>query len=409
MLPFLLLALSVSQGEELSTRRHLHVCAILENGFAMLNNGVALAADVKSDKQLHGFDVDLRSFVLRDFNYTLTAFESYGEINYRTRTGECDLGWAPFFQTPSRERCQLDERCLPLPSNVSAIQSWTPFRCCVDFTALYLPSEISILSFSDSQGSFFAAVYEAVVDSFTLNFVCFIFIWMVIFGHLIWVCERGYNVDEFPRGYMDGMEEGIWWAGVTWTTVGYGDRSPQSALGRLFSMIWMIIGITMASILTGHMVSAFAEAQANETIDRVGDLDGLRVCSYASIFAMPALPPDLDISRVVAPNIARCGELMRSGQVDAIVMETPTMSYYVRHDAWARHAGLHLSPSIETVPISVMVPEGSPFLEPINVQPPALSQQPPGVCPAVCPFFVPSPVAAAAAHELVPMLPGGSA
>ena len=50
--------------------------------------------------------------------------------------------------------------------------------------------------------------------------------------------------------------DGIWWAWVTVTTVGYGDVVPTSAPGRLFGSLLILLGIGLFSILTAN-ISAF--------------------------------------------------------------------------------------------------------------------------------------------------------
>ncbi|MCJ8274198.1 MAG: ion transporter, partial [Psychrosphaera sp.] len=45
--------------------------------------------------------------------------------------------------------------------------------------------------------------------------------------------------------------DGIWWAIVTLTTVGYGDTFPITAGGRVFTFVILIIGLAIVSIPTG--------------------------------------------------------------------------------------------------------------------------------------------------------------
>lgn len=59
--------------------------------------------------------------------------------------------------------------------------------------------------------------------------------------------------------YAEGMEygDGIWWAFVTATTVGYGDISPDTAYGRLIAMALMLVGIGLIGSLTSTLTSFF--------------------------------------------------------------------------------------------------------------------------------------------------------
>ena len=51
--------------------------------------------------------------------------------------------------------------------------------------------------------------------------------------------------------------DALWWAFVTITTVGYGDRYPTSSLGRLAGVATMIAGVGLFSVLTGFLANFF--------------------------------------------------------------------------------------------------------------------------------------------------------
>ncbi len=59
--------------------------------------------------------------------------------------------------------------------------------------------------------------------------------------------------------YAEGMsfQDGLWWAFVTATTVGYGDISPDTVMGRGIATILMIVGIGLIGSLTSTITSYF--------------------------------------------------------------------------------------------------------------------------------------------------------
>jgi len=73
------------------------------------------------------------------------------------------------------------------------------------------------------------------------------------FGTLFYALEFGIN--EELHSYLDA----IYWALVTVSTVGYGDISPVTDLGKIISMFGIVFGIAMISFVTSVMVSAFSE------------------------------------------------------------------------------------------------------------------------------------------------------
>jgi voltage-gated potassium channel len=81
-----------------------------------------------------------------------------------------------------------------------------------------------------------------------------------------------YSVTEKNADWFDG----VWWATVTLTTVGYGDYSPESFLGRWLAAFVMAGGIGSVAILTGILADEIREArleQADYTPDLSDDID----------------------------------------------------------------------------------------------------------------------------------------
>ncbi len=60
---------------------------------------------------------------------------------------------------------------------------------------------------------------------------------------------KGSNIHDYP--------DALWWAIVTVTTVGYGDRFPVSAGGRAVAVVLMLVGIGLIGVLTATVASVF--------------------------------------------------------------------------------------------------------------------------------------------------------
>lgn len=76
--------------------------------------------------------------------------------------------------------------------------------------------------------------------------------------------------------YAEGtsLEDGLWWAFVTSTTVGYGDISPSTNLGRIVAIILMITGIGLIGMLTSTITSFFFNVKKEEEIKHKNKLIG---------------------------------------------------------------------------------------------------------------------------------------
>jgi len=63
--------------------------------------------------------------------------------------------------------------------------------------------------------------------------------------------------------------DGIWWAWVTVSTVGYGDLVPISASGRWMASVVMLLGLGLFSLITGAFVAFFMEKKEQEVEDLI--------------------------------------------------------------------------------------------------------------------------------------------
>eukprot|EP00227_Mantoniella_beaufortii_P008999 CAMPEP_0197580844 /NCGR_PEP_ID=MMETSP1326-20131121/4537_1 /TAXON_ID=1155430 /ORGANISM="Genus nov. species nov., Strain RCC2288" /LENGTH=523 /DNA_ID=CAMNT_0043144667 /DNA_START=123 /DNA_END=1690 /DNA_ORIENTATION=- len=83
-----------------------------------------------------------------------------------------------------------------------------------------------------------------------------LFLAFVVFAHLVWFCEKDKNPDFKGDGsYSDGLWHGIWFCAVTFSTVGYGDKSPITSAGKMTSLLWMIIGLGFYCLFTGTLAA----------------------------------------------------------------------------------------------------------------------------------------------------------
>src|SRR5437660_3484162 len=81
---------------------------------------------------------------------------------------------------------------------------------------------------------------------------------------------------EAPSATMHNYGDALWWAIVTVTTVGYGDKYPVSAGGRGVAVVLMLVGIGLIGVLTATVASYFVEqsqdadnAALNQRLDRI--------------------------------------------------------------------------------------------------------------------------------------------
>lgn len=112
-----------------------------------------------------------------------------------------------------------------------------------------------------------------VASFFSINFFralgALVFV-ILIFGALEWWFERKHNTEEFEPG-LKGLWQGFWWSAVTMTTVGYGDKSPQTVGGRIIALVWMFTAIIIISGFTASIASPLNVNQLGSNQSQIQD------------------------------------------------------------------------------------------------------------------------------------------
>jgi voltage-gated potassium channel len=79
---------------------------------------------------------------------------------------------------------------------------------------------------------------------------------LTILAAWIFVFCAGVVMTAIEPGFKN-IEEGIWWAWVTVTTVGYGDVVPVTTGGRLLAGLVMLVGLGIFSLITANFSAFF--------------------------------------------------------------------------------------------------------------------------------------------------------
>lgn len=235
----------------------------------------------------------------------------------------------------------------------------------VDFTQPVLDTGLQVMVPADDAPGLLARIASlarAILLS-ELPWLIALFVGVLLLtAHVMWLLERARNPD-FAAPYRHGILDSFWWAVVTLTTVGYGDKAPRSWRGRGFAVVWMIAGYFLFASFTASITSTLAVDRLQGRITGPDDLPG------ATVAAVTGSPGDgylagEGLSPVLAADADEALALLADGSVDAVVHDAPVLRHHARTDGAG--AVRVVGAEFERVRYAIAVPPGSPRREEIN-------------------------------------------
>ena len=157
---------------------------------------------------------------------------------------------------------------------------------------------------------------------------------------LIWICERRHEVKHFHPRASRGIPDGMWWSVVTFATIGYGDKVPQTIAGRIVAATWILFSVVLVALFTGIIASritltagAYVVTGADDLgHKRVGAVDGTLTSTILRRLGVPFERFESDPDGVDA---------LAQGRLDAFISDYSVLHYYVEP---LRERGLRVLP-----------------------------------------------------------------
>ena len=185
---------------------------------------------------------------------------------------------------------------------------------------------------------------------------------LLVAAVLLWIFERRKNPSQFGGG-LRGIGAGFWWAAVTLTTVGYGDKAPKTLLGRLLATVWMFISIFVISAFTATVASLLTTARLESGPKGPEDLPHFRVATVEGSTSQAYMRRNRISSTAYATPLEAL-EAMKQGRFDVMVYDAPILRYLTAHElpGFARV----LPRQFELQHYGLALPDGSRLREGIN-------------------------------------------
>ena len=296
-----------------------------------------------ADGRWEGLSIELWQAIAQDLGveYELLEYNSIGQIVEAFEIGELDA------------------------MTVSAITETRETLLDLSHSFLTSGSAIAVPAVTTGHGFFHFAGRTA--DHFiSLDFLLvmvLIILLSLAAGAMVWVFESRRNREMFGGGTVKGLGHGIWWAMVTMTTVGYGDKAPKTIGGRVVALIWMFTSIILVAGFTASITASLTVGELSGKVRGLRDLYGIRVGSLAQSESLNFLTQ----RRIAVQPF----ESERDGlqaivdkKIDAFVFDQLVLKYLVKKEFPGR---VHVLPEVfDHYDAGIAMPQGSPLREPVN-------------------------------------------
>jgi ABC-type amino acid transport substrate-binding protein len=230
----------------------------------------------------------------------------------------------------------------------------------VDFSHPYFLSSLAVAT-PESSGTDLASIRGVILSRAFLAAVGTMAVLVFAFGILVWAAERRANPRAFGPVRRGGILGAFWWALVTMTTVGYGDKVPVTPLGRILASVWMFVAMVLVALITGHVAASLTSERLATPATALSELRQLRVGVLEASAAGETLTR-MGVRPTAYPGIEAAFAALDAGEIDGVLADAAFLE-------WARGSGpaLSIRPlAFEPAGIGIALPPGSAMREPLN-------------------------------------------
>ena len=295
---------------------------------------------MKEGENLVGFTIDLWEEMVHvmDVDYEFLMQTNVPDLLGAVTSKKADLGMSAISLTYEREQI-------------------------LDFSYVFFDSGLQIM-ISTKKKTFYDDLLASLWHSGLIKAIIAFGIIILIAAHIIWLIERKKNEKEFPKSYINGIFEGIWWTIVTCTTVGYGDKTPKTRLGRLFGIIWMTAGLFFIASFTASITSSLTTTKIKNLINNPTDLAGKKIGTIAGTTSYKYLNKQLGIIVKGYSTLEKLYSALDKGKIQAVVYDSPALLYYASKQG--KEKVRVVGPVFNEEGYSIALPSGSIYREMIN-------------------------------------------
>ena len=233
----------------------------------------------------------------------------------------------------------------------------------MDFTHPFHTSGLGIAVGASQRRSGWTGIIDGIFSGTFLRIVAGLVLAMLVSSIAIYLFERNTNPEHFDHGWLRGVAAGMWWAAVTLTTVGYGDKVPKTLGGRTIGLVWMFAGLFIIAGFTAAVTSALTLTELRTNVNGPNDLSRVKVATVEGSTSADYLRAR-HLLFVKHPDVDSALASLVANECAAVVYDAPILRYQV----FKKHSGeaLVLRSTFERQNYAFALPSNSPLRESVN-------------------------------------------
>jgi ABC-type amino acid transport substrate-binding protein len=233
----------------------------------------------------------------------------------------------------------------------------------MDFSQSYLKSGLAIAVPAEGLESKWVHVFESFFSEPVLKAIVLLVLLSVVAGLIVWLFEKRNNSEMFGDGTAGGIAHGIWWAVVTMTTVGYGDKAPKTGGGRMVALVWMLFSVVYIASFTANITTALTIEKLNGKVRGFNDLYNTRVGSVSGSEGFDFLTRQ-GVAAIPFESMRKGLTAVADRTIDAFVLNEQVLKYEAKKEFPGR---VQVLPGIyDEYFVSIALPQDSSLRKPIN-------------------------------------------
>ncbi len=199
----------------------------------------------------------------------------------------------------------------------------------MDFSQSYLKSGLSIAVPFDGLEYKWARVIQSIFSIQILKAFGLLLLMSLVVGIILWLFERRRNSEMFGDGTLKGIGHGVWWAMVTMTTVGYGDKAPKTMGGRSIAIVWMMFSVIFIASFTANITTTLTLGELRGKVRGFSDLYHARVGSISRSEGFDFLTKQ-GIAVIPFESLSQGLMAVADKKIDAFILNEEIMRYEIK-------------------------------------------------------------------------------